>query len=115
MTAICPGFTTTPIARSARLVGIPAAEEERVHEGLVRALRRRRFPPHKVARAVLLAVLRDQAVVPVNTEARASYALSLMAPRTLRALARQSARRSPLRSARLAATPVAQDTKKAGA
>jgi NAD(P)-dependent dehydrogenase (short-subunit alcohol dehydrogenase family) len=115
VTAICPGFTTTSIARSARLVGIPAAEEERVHEGLVRALRRRRFPPHKVARAVLLAVLRDQAVVPVNTEARVSYALSLVAPRALRALARQSARRSPLRSARLAAPPVAQGTKKAGA
>src|SRR5215469_16395106 len=105
VTAICPGFTTTPIARAARLVGIPADDEERVHEGLVRALRRRRFPPQKVARAVLLAVLRDQAVVPVNAEARVAYVLSRVAPGALRALARQSARRSPLRSARLAATP----------
>ena len=98
VTAICPGFTSTPIARSARLVGVPADDEERVHEGLVRALRRRRFPPQKVARAVMLAVLRDRAVVPVNAEARIAYALSLAAPQALRALARQGARRSPLRS-----------------
>ena len=97
VTAICPGFTTTSIARSARLVGIPAVEEERVKEGLVRALRRRRFPPQKVARAVLLAVLRDRAVVPVNAEAKIAYALSLAAPQALRALARQGARRLQLR------------------
>ena len=98
VTAICPGFTSTPIARSARLVGVPADDEERVHEGLVRALRRRRFPPQKVARAVMLAVLRDRAIVPVNAEARITYALSLAAPQALRAIARQGARRSPLRS-----------------
>ena len=92
-----PGFTSTSIARSARLVGVPEAEQERVHERLAKALRRRRFPPHKVARAVLLAVLRDRPVVPVNAEAKITYALSLAAPRTLRALARQGARRSPLR------------------
>jgi NAD(P)-dependent dehydrogenase (short-subunit alcohol dehydrogenase family) len=97
VTAICPGFTNTPIARSARLVGVPAADEEQVRESLVRALRRRRFPPQKVARAVMLAVLRDRALVPVNAEARAAYALSLAAPGALRALARQGARRSPLR------------------
>ena len=97
VTAICPGFTSTSIARSARLVGVPEAEEERVRERLAKALRRRRFPPHKVARAVLLAVLRDRPVVPVNAEAKITYALSLAAPRTLRALARQGARRSPLR------------------
>jgi NAD(P)-dependent dehydrogenase (short-subunit alcohol dehydrogenase family) len=97
VTAICPGFTSTAIARSARLVGVPAAEEERVRGVLAQALRRRRYPPQKVARAVLLAVLRDRAVVPVNTEARVTYALSLAAPGALRALARQGARRSPLR------------------
>jgi NAD(P)-dependent dehydrogenase (short-subunit alcohol dehydrogenase family) len=96
VTAICPGFTSTSIARSARLVGVPAEAEEQVHQRLARALRRRRFPPHKVARAVLLAVLRDRAVVPVNTEARIAYALSLVAPQALRALARQGARRSTL-------------------
>jgi NAD(P)-dependent dehydrogenase (short-subunit alcohol dehydrogenase family) len=98
VTAICPGFTDTPIARSAQLVGVPAAEQEQVHENLARVLRRRRFPPQKVARAVMLAVLRDRAVVPVNAEARITYALSLVAPQALRALARQGARRVALRS-----------------
>jgi NAD(P)-dependent dehydrogenase (short-subunit alcohol dehydrogenase family) len=95
VTAICPGFTSTPIARNTKLVGVAAAEEEKVHEGMVRALRRRRFPPEKVARAVLLAVLHNRAVVPVNAEARITYALSGLAPGALRALARLGARRSP--------------------
>src|SRR5215468_11244535 len=97
VTAICPGFTSTPIARSARYVGLSAEEEEQVRENSVRALRRRRFPPEKVALAVLRAVLRDQPVVPVNAEARVTYALSRLAPGTLRALARLEAARSPLR------------------
>jgi NAD(P)-dependent dehydrogenase (short-subunit alcohol dehydrogenase family) len=98
VTAVCPGFTSTPIARSARLVGVPAAEEERARQAVVRALHRRRFPPEKVARAVLLAVLRDRALVPVNAEARISYVLSRVAPAALRVLARQGARHTPLRA-----------------
>src|SRR5262249_17252506 len=45
VTAICPGFTSTPIARAARYVGLPAGEEERVRENSVRALPRRPVPP----------------------------------------------------------------------
>ncbi len=100
VTAICPGFTSTPIARAARYVGLPAGEEEQVRENTVRALRRRRFPPEKVALAVMRAVLRDRPVVPVNTEARVTYALSRLAPEALRALARLEAARSPVRPGR---------------
>jgi hypothetical protein len=46
------------------------------------------------------AVLRDQPVVPVNAEARILYALSRLAPSTLRALARLEARRSSLGTGR---------------
>jgi hypothetical protein len=42
------------------------------------------------------AVLRDQPVVPVNAEARVSYALSRLAHGALRALARLEAARSPV-------------------
>jgi len=97
VTAICPGFTSTPIARSARYVGLPPGEVEQVREKTIRALRRRRFPPEKVALAVMRAVLRDQPVVPVNAEARVTYALSRLAPGALRALATLEAKRSPLR------------------
>jgi short-subunit dehydrogenase len=96
VTAICPGFTSTPIARAARYVGLPGGEEEQVRENAVRALHRRRFPPEKVALAVMRAVLRDQPVVPVNAEARVTYALSRLAPGALRALARLEAARSPV-------------------
>ena len=99
MTAICPGFTSTPIARSARYVGAPPGAADEVRENAIRALHRRRFPPEKVALAVLRAVLRDQPVVPVNAEARVLYALSRLAPGTLRALARLEAKRSPMRAA----------------
>ena len=100
VTAICPGFTSTPIARSARYVGVPPGTEDEVRENSARALRRRHFPPEKVALAVMRAVLRDQAVVPVNAEARITYALSRLAPGALRALARLEAKHSPLRASR---------------
>ena len=98
VTAICPGFTSTPIARTARYVGLPLGAEDQVREESARALRRRRFPPEKVALAVLRAVLRDQAIVPVNAESRVLYALSRLAPGTLRALATLEAKRSPRRA-----------------
>jgi NAD(P)-dependent dehydrogenase (short-subunit alcohol dehydrogenase family) len=94
VSAICPGFISTPIARHAKVVGAEA-EEPKVRESIVRALRRRRCPPEKVARAVLLAVLHDRPIVPVNAEARITYALSRFAPGALRSLARLGARRSP--------------------
>jgi NAD(P)-dependent dehydrogenase (short-subunit alcohol dehydrogenase family) len=100
VTAICPGFTSTPIARSARYVGVPPGTEDEVRENSARALRRRHFPPEKVALAVMRAVLRDQAVVPVNAEAWITYALSRLAPGALRALARLEAKHSPLRAGR---------------
>jgi NAD(P)-dependent dehydrogenase (short-subunit alcohol dehydrogenase family) len=100
VTAICPGFTSTPIAGSARYVGAAPGAADQVRENSIRALRRRGFPPEKVALAVMRAVLRDRPVVPVNAEARVLYALSRLAPGTLRALARLEAKHSPLRASR---------------
>lgn len=106
VTAICPGFTSTPIARSARYVGAPPGAEDDVRENAIRALRRRRFAPEKVALAVMRAVLRDQPVVPVNAEARVLYALSRLSPGALRALARLEAKASPIRAAVSDSPPV---------
>jgi len=97
VTAICPGLTTTPIARHVRFVGVPQAEADRLREAGIRALRRRRYPPEKVAAAVMRAVLRDRAVVPVNVEAKAARALSLLAPGTVRVLSRLGERRVRMR------------------
>ena len=52
------------------------------------------------------AVLRDRPVVTVNAEARVLYALSRLAPCSLRALARLEAKRSPMRAAASGSAPV---------
>jgi NAD(P)-dependent dehydrogenase (short-subunit alcohol dehydrogenase family) len=103
VSAICPGLTSTPIARSIRFVGVPEDVAERWREAGVRVLRRRRYPPEKVAATVMRAVLRDRAVVPVNAEAKAIRALSLLAPGAVRALARLGERHIRLRLERAGA------------
>jgi NAD(P)-dependent dehydrogenase (short-subunit alcohol dehydrogenase family) len=102
VTAICPGFIATGIGRAAHYAGVSGEQEERVRQEADRALRRRNCPPEQVALAVMRAVLHRKTVVPVNAEARIGYALSLLAPAALRALARLEAARSPLRPDRMA-------------
>jgi NAD(P)-dependent dehydrogenase (short-subunit alcohol dehydrogenase family) len=87
VTAICPGFTSTGIARAARYVGAPAGDAAAVRAAAVEGLARRRFSPDKVALAVMRAVLANKPVVPVNTEAWVTYALSRLAPSMLSRLA----------------------------
>ena len=108
VSVICPGFTSTPIARSARFVGVPEDVAEQWREAVVRALRRRRYPPEKVAATVMRATARNQAVVAVNAEAKAARALSLLAPGTLRALARLGEQRIRLRLERAGALQAAR-------
>ncbi|MER5766974.1 SDR family oxidoreductase [Streptomyces sp. NPDC001985] len=88
VSAICPGLVNTNIAATARFVGVDAAEESRLRERAARLYSRRDYPPEKVADAVLRAVVRDRAVVPVTPEARVARLLSRFAPKALRAVAR---------------------------
>ncbi|MFI2210463.1 SDR family oxidoreductase [Streptomyces sp. NPDC020141] len=88
VSAICPGLINTNIAATARFVGVDAAEERRLRKKASQFYRRRDYPPEKVADAVLRAVLRNRAVVPVTPEARGALLLSRFAPRLLRAVAR---------------------------
>ncbi|MFG1947588.1 SDR family oxidoreductase [Nonomuraea sp. NPDC048826] len=82
VSAICPGFVSTTIARNATYVsGLSRDLSEE-------ALRRRAYPPERVAAHVLRAVHRNQAVVPVNAEGKMGYALSRISPSALRGLAR---------------------------
>ncbi|WP_113703552.1 SDR family NAD(P)-dependent oxidoreductase, partial [Nonomuraea lactucae] len=90
VSAVCPGFVSTPIAGNATYVGPD------LREFAVRALERRGYPPERVAAHILRAVHRNQAVVPVNVEGRIGYALSRLSPGALRGLARLSgAMRNP--------------------
>ncbi|MEU2582579.1 SDR family oxidoreductase [Streptomyces avermitilis] len=88
VSAICPGFVHTNITSTAHFVGVAAEEEKRRQKRTARLYRLRGYPPEKVADAVLRAVVRDQAVVPVTPEARGAHLMSRFAPRALRAIAR---------------------------
>ncbi|WP_327586350.1 SDR family oxidoreductase [Nonomuraea sp. NBC_00507] len=82
VSAICPGFVSTPLAQHATYVGRDLREEA------VRGLARRRYPPERVAAHILRAVHRNQAVVAVNLEGKIGYVLSRISPRAMRRLAR---------------------------
>lgn len=88
VTAICPGIVNTNITSTARFAGVDADEEKRRQKRTARLYGLRNYPPEKVADAILRAVVRNQAVVPVTPEARGAHALSRWAPKALRALAR---------------------------
>ncbi|MBZ4015860.1 SDR family oxidoreductase [Streptomyces purpurogeneiscleroticus] len=88
VSAICPGLVNTSITATSHVTGVSAEEEQRRQSKAARLYGLRNYPPEKVADAILRAVVRNQAVVPVTPEARGSRALSRFAPRALRALAR---------------------------
>ncbi|WP_327344778.1 SDR family oxidoreductase [Streptomyces europaeiscabiei] len=88
VSAICPGIVNTNITSTAHFAGVDAEEEKRRQRKTTRLYGLRNYPPEKVADAVLRAVVRNQAVVPVTPEAHGGRFMSRFAPRALRALAR---------------------------
>ncbi|MFF5758993.1 SDR family oxidoreductase [Streptomyces longwoodensis] len=88
VTAICPGIVSTGITSTASFVGVAPEEQDRLRKSSTRAYARRNYPARKVADAVLRAVVRNEAVVPVTPEAKGARALSRLAPGLLRAAAR---------------------------
>ncbi|MEV0090576.1 SDR family oxidoreductase [Streptomyces sp. NPDC050738] len=88
VSAICPGIVNTNITSTAHFAGVSADEEKRRQKKSARLYGLRNYPPEKVASAILRAVVRNQAVVPVTPEARGAHFMSRFAPRTLRAIAR---------------------------
>jgi NAD(P)-dependent dehydrogenase (short-subunit alcohol dehydrogenase family) len=90
VTAVCPGFTSTGIARAAHYAGLGGADEQAMRDAADAGLQRRGFPAEKVALAIMRAVRDNRAVVPVNTEAKLTYALSMLAPGLLRQLTKRA-------------------------
>ncbi|WP_405924775.1 SDR family oxidoreductase [Streptomyces sp. NBC_00035] len=88
VSAICPGFVNTNITSTAHFAGVDAGEEKRRQKKSARLYGLRNYPPEKVADAILRAVVRNQAVVPVTPEARGAHLMSRFTPRALRAIAR---------------------------
>lgn len=88
VSAICPGFVNTNITTTSRFVGVGADEEKRRQKKSARLYGLRNYPPEKVADAILHAVVKNQAVVPVTPEARGARFMSRLSPKALRAIAR---------------------------
>ncbi|GAB2442449.1 hypothetical protein GCM10027162_41000 [Streptomyces incanus] len=88
VTAVCPGIVNTGITSSARFAGADAEEQQRRRRRAARLYGLRNYPPEKVAAAILHAVARDDAVVPVTPEARGAYVLARWMPWALRRIAR---------------------------
>lgn len=88
VSAICPGIVNTNITATSRFAGVDADEEKRRQERSSRLYGLRNFPPEKVADAILLAVVKNRAVVPVTPESKAALWMSRFAPNALRRIAR---------------------------
>jgi NAD(P)-dependent dehydrogenase (short-subunit alcohol dehydrogenase family) len=89
VTAICPTVIKTNIAEHSSIVGVDADTERQLVEISARLQDRfGRVEPEVVARAVMRAVRRNWAIVPVNPDAWIIYALSRLSPALVRGIAR---------------------------
>ena len=90
VTAVCPGVINTPIIDSTRFLGEAGSPERRDR---TRKVFRRGHRPESVAKAIVAAVERDRAIVPVGIEAKAGWWLHRFAPIAVQqVLARQGLR-----------------------
>lgn len=87
VSAICPGIIDTPITRNTRFVGVADEEQERRRDHAQKLYQRRAFTPDKVAAAIVDAVDRNKAVVPVSPEAFGMQWLGRFTPSLARNLA----------------------------
>ena len=69
--AICPGVINTPIVQNTIMEGEVA--DAGLRSKAQAMYQRRNYPPQKVAKAVVKAVLHKKSVVPVSPEAWLSY------------------------------------------
>lgn len=76
VSAICPGVINTNIVASSRMHGATAQAQDK----LVGFYKRRNYGPEHVADAIVDAILKNRAVVPVSPEAWALYAGKRLTP-----------------------------------
>src|ERR1700739_4268435 len=88
VTAVCPGFVNTNIAKSTVYAGMSVAEQERARQKADAAYRRRNYTPEATAKAIVKAVRAGPAVLPIAAESRVGYAMHRISPSLLRLFAR---------------------------
>lgn len=93
VSAVCPGFVRTNIARTTIFAGVGEAEQRRRRDNATRRYTGRGSAPERVASDILDAVERNKALVTPTPDAKVVRALSRLAPGLLRAPARRRRRR----------------------
>ena len=88
VTAVCPGFVNTDIAKSTVYAGMSAEEQERARDKADAAYRRRNYTPEATAKAIVKAIKAGPAVLPIAAESRIGYAMRRISPSMIRLLAR---------------------------
>jgi len=92
VTAVCPGFVNTNIAKSTVYAGLTVDEQERARHKADAAYRRRNYTPEATAKAIVKAVKTGPPVLPIAAESRVGYAMRRISPSLIRLLARYDLR-----------------------
>ena len=92
VTAVCPGFVNTNIAKSTVYAGMSSDEQDSARYKADVVYRRRNYTPEATARAIVKAVKSGQPVVPIAAESRIGYAMRRISPSLIRLLARYDIR-----------------------
>src|ERR1700761_4675312 len=92
VTAVCPGFVNTNIAKSTVYAGMTSDEQDTARYKADVAYRRRNYTPEATAKAIVKAVKSGPPVLPIAAESRVGYAMRRISPSLLRLLARYDIR-----------------------
>jgi short-subunit dehydrogenase/pimeloyl-ACP methyl ester carboxylesterase len=92
VTAVCPGFVNTNIAKSTVYAGMSDDQQDRARQNADAAYRRRNYTPEATAKAIVKAVKTGPPVLPIAAESRVGYAMRRISPSLLRLLARYDLR-----------------------
>jgi NAD(P)-dependent dehydrogenase (short-subunit alcohol dehydrogenase family)/pimeloyl-ACP methyl ester carboxylesterase len=92
VTAVCPGFVNTNIAKSTVYAGMTAEAQEHARQKADAAYRRRNYTPEATAKAIVKAVRTGPPVLPIAAESRIGYAMRRISPSLVRLLARYDIR-----------------------
>ncbi|OBK09884.1 SDR family oxidoreductase [Mycobacterium asiaticum] len=88
VTAVCPGFVNTNIAKNTVYAGMSAEQQQRARQKADASYRRRNFTPEATAKAIVKSIKTGPPVLPVAAESRLGYAMRRISPSAIRLLAR---------------------------
>jgi short-subunit dehydrogenase len=94
VTAVCPGFVNTNIAKSTAYAGMTVEQQERARQKADAAYRRRNYTPEATAKAIVKAVKTGPPMLPIAAESRIGYAMRRISPSMIRLFARLDIRQT---------------------